>query len=328
MECSSDFDCSSERACMGGQCIDPCTLRGACGENALCSTVLHVPRCSCPNCHTGRPDIKCNPDPKCEISTTPRPRDTSTIIPCKADSDCHESLTCTRGGLCEDPCQNPEFSCEDNKKCVVRRHKPVCVCKFGFVVNEKGELTCALDKQECLSDDQCESNSACIQGQCKNPCMASAKYNPPCPPEKACQVLNHKPICICMDDCNPTISICLRDNGCPEGLACRNYQCVNPCLTATCAEDSPCYVEDHKPICKFCPNGFIKDSKSGCLKGKLFLDRRIAQIQSKTNTLTLFSFSSNSFSNCNLTSFSSQSQTKFVKKNLFKTFLSEFFLKF
>jgi hypothetical protein len=291
MECLSDLDCPSEKGCIGHQCIDPCTLRGACGENALCSTVLHVPRCSCPNCHTGRPDIKCNPDPKCENEelTTLRPRDTSTI-PCKSITDCHESLTCTRGGQCEDPCLNPNFLCEDNKKCVVRKHKPVCVCKFGFVVNENGELTCANDKRECLTDDECESNLACILGKCKNPCIESDNHNAPCPPEKACSVLNHKPVCICMDDCSPTVSICLRDNGCPEGLACRNYQCINPCLNATCAEDSPCYVEDHKPICKFCPNGFIKDSKNGCLKGKLFIVRRIAQPNQNKN----FSFSTSS----------------------------------
>lgn len=295
----SDLDCPSEKACIGMQCLDPCTLRGACGENALCSTVLHRPRCSCPNCHTGRPDIVCKPDPKCEEMTTPRPRNPDPAL-CKTHDDCHESLACTRGGQCEDPCQNPSVTCEENKKCVARRHRPVCVCKFGFVLNEKGEFTCAADKRECNMDDECESNMACLSGKCRNPCVDTTdQYSAPCPPEKACSVVNHKPVCICLEDCSPTVSICLRDNGCPEGLACRNYQCVNPCNTATCADDTPCYVEDHKPICKFCPSGFMKDSKNGCLKGKQIIvratsadfDKKIIIPKTITisNTLSLFS---------------------------------------
>lgn len=273
-----DLDCPSEKACMANQCSDPCTLRGACGENALCSTVLHRPRCSCPNCHTGRPETKCKPDPKCAEETTPRPTNPSITVRCSSNKDCHESLACTRGGICEDPCLNPTFSkCEESKKCVTRRNKPTCVCKFGFVVNEVGELTCASDKRECNTDDECESNLACLSGQCRNPCFETSQRGPPCPPEKSCHIQNHKPVCICVEDCSPTISICLRDNGCPNGMACRNYKCVNPCTAATCAEDSPCYVEDHKPICKFCPPGFIKNSKIGCLKGKEFIVRRLAQ---------------------------------------------------
>lgn len=275
-ECLSDLDCPSEKACIGTQCLDPCTLRGACGENALCTTVLHRPRCSCPNCHTGRPDQHCKPEPKCEEMATPRPRIPDVVVPCQTHNDCHESLACTRGGMCEDPCSLSDVSCDEFKKCVVRNHRPVCVCKFGFVVNENGELTCAMDKKECRLDDDCESNMACSSGRCRNPCVETPQRASPCPQNKTCTVENHKPVCICLEDCTPTLSICLRDRGCPEGLACRDYQCVNPCITASCAEDFPCYVEDHKPICKFCPPGFLKDSKNGCLKGKNNSSKRLA----------------------------------------------------
>lgn len=268
-ECLSDLDCPSEKSCIGIQCIDPCSLRGACGENALCTTVLHRPRCSCPNCHTGRPDQHCKPEPKCEeMDESTRPRVPDNVLQCQTHNDCPESLACSRKGQCEDPCFSPDMQCDEFKKCIVRNHRPVCVCKFGFVVNENGELTCAMDKKECRLDDDCESNMACSLGKCKNPCVDTPQGLSPCPQNKTCTVENHRALCICLDDCVPTISICLRDRGCPEGLACRDYQCVNPCIAATCAEDSPCYVEDHKPICKFCPPGFLKDSKNGCLKGK------------------------------------------------------------
>lgn len=246
-------------------------MRGACGANALCKTVLHRPRCSCPNCYVGRPDVECKPDPMCGPITTssPRPADTTVASSCRSDNDCHETLRCDRNGQCSDPCDDPHHvQCEENKKCETRRHKAVCVCKSGFVVNEYGELTCAPDKRECSRDDECASNMACIDLKCKNPCVTSGSSRPtPCAPDKACQVQDHKPICICMKDCSPSISICLRDSGCPAGLACRNYQCINPCDYASCAANSPCFVEDHKPICKFCPPGFAADARNGCQKG-------------------------------------------------------------
>jgi hypothetical protein len=232
--------------------------------------VLHRARCSCPRCHVGRPDKHCIPEPNCEENTSVRPR-IPDDLQCQTHSNCPDVLACSTKGTCTDPCSG--FYCEDSKKCVVNRHNPVCVCKFGFVVNENGELTCAIEKKECSTDDDCEAVMACFGGKCKNPCInSSLREHSICPPNKTCTVINHRPVCICLEDCTPTISICLRDSGCPEGLACRNYQCINPCTTAICAEDSPCYVEDHKPVCKFCPPGFIKDYKNGCLKGKT-LDR-------------------------------------------------------
>lgn len=272
--CTNDIECPSEKACIQNICSDPCTLRGACGENALCKTVLHMPRCSCPNCYIGRPGVECKPDPNCDITTTPRPAHPMYLpTPCQKDTDCHETLRCDTNGICVDPCEAPKYICEGNKKCEPRRHRPVCVCKSGFMVNELGELTCAPDKRECTRNDECGSNMACIDLKCQNPCVATATRLAPCPADKACQVQDHKPVCICMKDCSPSISICLRDSGCPIGLACRNYQCINPCDIASCAANSPCFVEDHKPICKFCPPGFIADSRNGCQKGKAYVRR-------------------------------------------------------
>lgn len=202
--------------------------------------------------------------------TTPTPEAQDKGTHCQSDSDCRETLACNGNGQCIDPCENQNFLCEGNKRCETRRHRPVCVCKSGFMVNEYGELTCAPDKRECTRDDECASNMACIDLKCQNPCVVTGgAREPPCAADKSCQVQDHKPICICMKDCSPSISICLRDSGCPAGLACRNYQCINPCDSAACAANSPCFVEDHKPICKFCPQGFVADARNGCQKGKM-----------------------------------------------------------
>lgn len=276
-ECHNDLDCASEKACIGGYCQDPCSMRGVCGTNALCKTVLHRPRCSCPNCYVGRPDINCTPDAMCQDQSTPRPKDPTLENTCRGDHDCHVLLRCDRNGQCVDPCDTPGFVCTGNKKCEARNHRPVCVCKSGFIVNEYGELVCAPDKRECIANEECASNLACIDGRCANPCVENERRGIDCPKNKSCQVQNHKPQCVCMKDCSPSVSICLRDNGCPPDLACVNYECVNPCLKAQCAEDSPCFVEDHRPVCKFCPAGFATDSKYGCQKGKIFLKRKSTQ---------------------------------------------------
>lgn len=233
-------------------------MRGACGDNALCQPVMHKPRCSCPECHTGTPEISCRPDPKCEE----RPELPSVPIPCSSNSDCPSTMACFTDN-CRNPCLMSTLKCDVNKKCEVRNHKPMCVCKNGFSVSESGELSCAPDNLECSFDDQCSSNLACIKGKCESPCSSLL-----CPVEKVCEVINHRPICLCTKDCNPSLSICLRDNGCPPQQACSNYRCVDPCQNTTCPQDAPCFVEDHKPVCKFCPAGFSTDPKYGCLKGK------------------------------------------------------------
>lgn len=212
-------------------------------------------------------NIECIPDQKC-ISTQPRPN-IPTEQMCIVDEECPGNMACnSQSGECYNPCSNPSFKCAQNKKCEVHHHRATCVCKNGFVVNEHGELSCAPDAIQCSRDNQCTSNTACIEGKCQNPCTTSRK--PPCPADKSCEVLNHQPICICMKDCSPSLSICLRDSGCPPNQACRAFKCEDPCKTASCPDGTPCYVEDHKPICKFCPQGFISDPKYGCLKGKQF----------------------------------------------------------
>lgn len=241
-------------------------MRGTCGINAICKTILHRATCTCPNCYIGQPEVECKMGTNCE-DTSLEPRDPN-VKNCIYEEDCSESTRCLNG-QCLNPCTSPNFKCENNKKCVVKNHQGFCVCKSGFIVNEIGELICAPEKKECTKNDDCTSNTACQNGKCVNPCVQALDEPAVCPENKSCEVQNHKPICICMKDCQPSISICLRDTGCPSDLACKNYQCVNPCDYHSCYENSPCIVEDHKPICKFCPPGFIADSKVGCRKGKL-----------------------------------------------------------
>lgn len=245
--------------------------------NALCQVVIHKARCSCPQCYIGRASVKCSPDPKCATATTQRPPvglittpSPSTEKPtavCLRDTQCTTNHACnTQVGACADPCEFKNIQCDQGKRCEVRRHRPVCVCKHGFVISETGEMSCGPNPIECRVDDECASNTACISGRCVSPCAGSRN---PCAssPGKTCQVLDHKAVCVCLDDCQASVSICLRDRGCPVNMACVNYQCKNPCENFSCPDNRPCYVEDHKAVCKFCPPGFVVSPQYGCVQG-------------------------------------------------------------
>lgn len=56
-ECSTNADCSLDKACLRSKCVNPCS--GICAQNALCEVVNHIPVCSCPNGYTGDPFTNC-----------------------------------------------------------------------------------------------------------------------------------------------------------------------------------------------------------------------------------------------------------------------------
>lgn len=58
-ECVYSSDCDPQKACVQRKCLDPCI--GACGQNAICQVVNHIPMCSCNNGFTGNAFITCNP---------------------------------------------------------------------------------------------------------------------------------------------------------------------------------------------------------------------------------------------------------------------------
>lgn len=67
-ECVLNSDCPSNRACVSSKCQDPCP--GACGQNAYCQVVNHLPSCTCLSGFTGNPYSFCGNQP---IERKPRP---------------------------------------------------------------------------------------------------------------------------------------------------------------------------------------------------------------------------------------------------------------
>lgn len=58
-ECSSDSNCANSQICHRSSCVEACRS-DPCGRNALCESVDHMSRCSCPLGYIGNPRIECN----------------------------------------------------------------------------------------------------------------------------------------------------------------------------------------------------------------------------------------------------------------------------
>jgi len=50
-ECKKHENCASNLACVKGKCTELCN--DACGNNAICQMVDHVPACTCPSGYLG-----------------------------------------------------------------------------------------------------------------------------------------------------------------------------------------------------------------------------------------------------------------------------------
>ena len=255
-QCQSDNQCTIDKSCIRGQCKDPCSLRGACGSKALCEVLNHRPRCTCPECHTGSPFVRCKLNRNCKSKTEP---DTEPVQ-CESNAQCSSDTYCEGlKGMCISPCGATSV-CATNEKCVANLHKASCQCKHKLVINAAGELTCPGGANICSSDSACPQHLSCINQVCQSPCHTQS-----CPTGKSCHVLNHKAICMCSSECESEASICLKDRGCPRDMACVGFTCKNPCDGITCKDNTPCVVENHKAVCKFCPPGFVADQNYGCM---------------------------------------------------------------
>ena len=260
MTCTVNTDCSVDKLCKAGSCVDPCSLRAACGRNALCTVSNHFPRCECPECYTGHPHIGCRVDQRCKAPVPPAPTPPHTAG-CATNSDCPGHLYCN-AGACATPCGHTSV-CQHNEKCVAANHQASCICKTKLVINALGELTCPQQLVGgCGGDSECPAHQACIGRTCQNPCTRFS-----CEAGKKCAVQAHRPVCLCDKSCSPEVSICLRDKGCPPDQACVNYQCRDPCEGLSCPQGTPCVVQNHVAQCKFCPAGFTPDANYGCIKG-------------------------------------------------------------
>lgn len=127
---------------------------GACGKDALCNVINHNPICSCPPGQQGDPFVNCY---------TPRQPDIPRTNPCVPSP------------------------CGPNSICQVKEDRPVCSCVADYIGSPPN---C---RPECLINQECPRDKACVKEKCVNPCIDSCGRN------AKCNIVNHVPFCTCLE---------------------------------------------------------------------------------------------------------------------------------
>lgn len=242
---------------------EPCNP-SPCGSNAVCNERNGAGSCTCLPDYTGDPYDGCRPE-------------------CVQNSDCPHSKACTNN-KCKDPCVG---ACGLNAQCQVFNHQPSCSCLSGYTGNpltscyvpppvptvpenacepspcgpysncrvidfhavcscQPGTIgsppTC---RPECVISTDCAQNKACINQRCEDPCVGTCGLN------ARCQVINHNPVCICMNGyTGDPFSGCLKEESKIPGPEPGG----NPCVPSPCGPNSQCRVIDGFPACSCLPN--------------------------------------------------------------------------
>lgn len=165
---------------MRQKCRDPCP--GSCGADAICNVINHTPICTCPERYTG------DPFSYCTLKTEPSkfiPRKVSTYL---------SKIVLSVEPVIVDKC-NPS-PCGPNTLC----RDGICSCLSEY----QGDPYRGC-RPECVLNDDCPRNRACIRNKCEDPCPGTCGQN------AECSVINHIPMCTCFSGyqgnafiaCNP-----------------------------------------------------------------------------------------------------------------------------
>lgn len=82
------------------------------------------------------------------------------------------------------PCE--PSPCGPNAQCLVVNDQPSCSCLPTFIGTPP---SC---RPECVANNECSNNLACINQRCQDPCPGS------CGQDAECRVVSHTPICLCI----------------------------------------------------------------------------------------------------------------------------------
>lgn len=272
--CRYDDTCPHDMTCLSKQCVNPCHHPEACGINAICSSVAHRPRCSCPPGYTGDANTLCSVSvvPVClqdiDCGTGQICENSKCIDACRTDDTCSYTMACINQ-RCQDPC-SVYRACGQNAVCRSENHRALCSCptKGGdpFTACDRQEIIQTTDCQAdnecpfglicnfnscvvgCRSDDHCVPDESCLGGHCVNPCEASTSA---CGLHAVCSVNAHRPVCSCHSgfigdpqvECRPLYEVieCTEDSQCGRRLICEHSKCVIGCRdSAGCSLDESC----------------------------------------------------------------------------------------
>ena len=154
---------------------------------------------------------------------------------------------CLPPSIPTDPC-NPS-PCGKNTFCTVNQgiQQALCSCIPGMIGNPLDPSGC---RPECVRQDDCPINLACINAQCQDPCPGTCGIN------AQCAVQNHNPICTCPSGFtgDPFVRCILTPSPPPK---------ADPCNPSPCGSNTLCTVLDGGPVCE-CMNDYIGNPSVAC----------------------------------------------------------------
>lgn len=140
--------------------------------------------------------------------------------------------------------------CGPGAQCIVSPEgHSLCQCPEGYGGDPTGPGGC--HGYECVVDDNCPDNKACIGYRCRDPCPGSCGVN------AHCRVERHHPVCSCEYGLigNPVIRCYALPQPVPEN---------NPCYPSPCGINAICQNVAGKAICSCLPD-FQGDPLLGCV---------------------------------------------------------------
>lgn len=177
-------------------------------------------------------------------------------------------------GACVNPCII-EAHCAISAECYGKSHRAECRCPAGTRGNPFTRCIAA----ECEVDSECNDDSVCLQGICRNACVVEGRQ--PCASNAECFARNHAAACRCpsalphgdaLIECRRISVIgepeCRMDSDCPHSQACLRDECRDACTELKpCNGNARCSVSDSIPfrtlICR-CPEGYLPDTDGSC----------------------------------------------------------------
>jgi hypothetical protein len=209
-QCTINQDCRTDQACIQNKCRDPCD--GTCGVNAECRTMNHNPQCHCLPGYEGNPFFEC----KLRAIPTQPPPQRDILDPCNP-SPCGSNAECSnRGGVGSCKCIPDYFG------------DPYSGCR-----------------PECVNNNDCSRDKACISYHCKDPCPGVCGVN------AECQVVNHIPTCTCLSGyTGEPFSACFPEPQKPERVEAPR----DPCIPSPCGPYSKCDNRNGVAVCSCLPN--------------------------------------------------------------------------
>lgn len=125
-------------------------------------------------------------------------------------------------------------------------NSPSCSCLREFIGSPPN---C---RPECINNNECASNLACIKSNCRDPCQGICGLN------TECKVISHTPNCICLTGyTGDPFTSC---NFIPISVL---EESVNPCSPSPCGANAICRIQHNAGSCS-CLSDYIGNPYEGC----------------------------------------------------------------